>query len=249
MPNIRSITRALDVLRTMNLTDGSRLQDLQQICGLPSPTLYRILQTLRDAGYVQSEGGGRYHLTEKVRELGCGYTQRLQIADVAAPIALRVTRQIRWPLGIGTLDGDSICVRYSTMPHSPLAVQATTLGHRLGLLDSAMGLAYLAFCGDSEKAILIDLLQDTKQLNTGLLERLLSQIRSRGYGVRLPRSRGSSATLAVPIRVADQVSAILSMTTFGRSMTQATISKYAPILRETAIEIGDAFVATNNLAL
>jgi IclR family mhp operon transcriptional activator len=249
MSGIRSIIRALDVLHAMNQRDGSQLLELHQLTGLPSPTLYRILSTLRRAGYVRSEGGGRYRLTERVRELGSGYTERLRIVDVATPIALRVTRKIRWPLAIGTLDGDAICVRYSTMPYSPLAVQATTLGHRLGLLESAMGLAYLAFCDAPERAILGELLQGAAKarepITDARLEELLSPTRRRGYGLRLPGSSGGSATVAVPIRVVGQVSALLSMTTFGRSMTRATISKYVPVLRETAAEIAETFLAAD----
>ncbi|MFO1468428.1 MAG: hypothetical protein U1F35_18620 [Steroidobacteraceae bacterium] len=97
-----------------------------------------------------------------------------------------MTRRIRWPLALGTLDEDAIVVRYSTMPASPLAVQSTTLGHRPGLIESAMGLAYLAHCPANERAILLG---------------------------------------------------VLSMTTFGRSMTRVTIARHVPVLQETAGEI------------
>lgn len=246
--SIRAISRALEVLRVMNHRQGCGLHELHLLTGLPKPTVFRILSTLRREGYVRSEGsGGRYCLTERVRELGAGYTQKSLVVDVGAPIARRVTKRIRWPLAIGTLDGDAICVRYSTMPYSPLAVQATTLGHRLGLLESAMGLAYLAFCGSEEREVLIHLLRSAaapaRLWDSGRLAPLLDTTRRRGYGLRLPQRRGDSATVAVPIQTPDQVIAILSMTTFGRSMTYATLAKYTPILRQTAAEIARAFVA------
>lgn len=241
MPTIRSISRALEVLRVMNQRQHYELRELHAITRLPSPTVYRILLTLQKEGYVKAEGGGRYRLTSRTRELGAGYTEKSLIVDVAAPIALRTTRRIRWPLAIGTLDEDAICVRYSTMPYSPLAVQATTLGHRLGLLDSAMGLAYLAFCGAEERAALVDLLQDAATIGVPVVTGLLGQTRRRGYGLRLSHSRGTSATVAVPILATDQVVAVLSMTTFGRSMTEATLTKHVPILKQTAASIAHAF--------
>jgi IclR family transcriptional regulator, mhp operon transcriptional activator len=252
MAAIRSIERALELLRVMNLLDGSQLRELHLRTGLPRPTVYRILATLRRAGYVRAEGSGRYRLTRQVRELGSGYTDKSLIVDVASPIALRVTRQIRWPLAIGTLDGDAICVRYSTMPYSPLAVQATTLGHRLGLLESAMGHAYLAYCPAAERRILIELLQSAagsgELMDRAHLDGLLKLTRRRGYGLRLPPSRGASATVAAPVCVAGQVQAILSMTTFGRAMTQATLARYVPVLRSTAAEIAAAFTAAAAVA-
>lgn len=248
METIRSISRAFAVLRAMNQHQGSELRDLHALTGLPSPTVYRILGTLRREGYVRAEGGGRYHLTPRVRELGAGYTEKLLIVDVGAPIALRMTRRIRWPLAIGTLDGDAICVRYSTMPYSPLAVQATTVGHRLGLLESAMGLAYLSYCAAEERAILVDLLRSAPEPGppTDLvrLDDLLKLTRRRGYGLRLPHTRGHSATVAVPVYCNRQVGAVLSMTTFGRSMTQATLARHVPILKTTADEMARAFDAT-----
>ena len=250
MAAIRSISRALEVLRLMNQRHGCELRELHALTGLPSPTVFRILATLRREGYVRSEGSGRYRLTARVRELGAGYTEKSLIVDVATPIALEVTRRIRWPLAIGTLDGDAICVRYSTMPYSPLAVQATTLGHRLGLLESAMGLAYLAFCSPEERAILVDLLRSAARrgapVDTARLDILLARTRRRGYGLRLPLRRGNSATAAVPIRAAGQVCAILSMTTFGRSMTRTTLAKYVPVLQRTADRVARAFLAASS---
>jgi len=245
MRTVRSIGRALDVLRALNRRQHWALAELREFTHLPSPTIYRILLTLQHEGYVRPEGGGRYRLTPRARELGTGYTEKLLIVDVAAPIALRTTKRIRWPLAIGTLDEDAISVRYSTMPYSPLAVQATTLGHRLGLIDSAMGLAYLAFCGSEERAALVDLLQDAATpgalVDTARLESLLDLTRRRGYGLRLSHSRGNSATVAVPVLSSDQVVAVLSMTTYGRSMTQATLTKHVPILKQTAGSISQAF--------
>lgn len=223
------------------------LGQLHQLLDLPKPTVYRLLSTLRGAGYVVPEGdGGVYRVTGKVRELGSGYTERSLLLDVGSPIARRVTRQIKWPLAIGTLDGTVIVVRYSTMPYSPLAVQATTVGHRLSLLESAMGLTYLAYCDDVEREVLLQLLRGAAP-EGGLAEQsvasALRTTRRQGYGLRLPSRRGNSATVAVPIRSGDDVLGVLSMTTFGGSMTPAVLARHTPVLLATAREIAMAVEA------
>ncbi len=246
MAAIRSIERALNILRLMNQHRSCKLHELRLEAGLPAPTVYRILRTLRRAGYVRAEGGGYYRVTEKVRELGSGYTEQSLVVDLAIPILRRVTKQIRWPLAIGILDGDAIRVRYSTMPYSPLAVQATTLGHRLGLLESAMGLAYLACCTAQERDILIAMLRGAAltgaDFDSARVDELLALTRRRGYGLRLPQRRGASATVAVAIPARADVAAILSMTTFGRAMTQTTLAKFVPVLQQTAAEIARSFI-------
>ena len=160
---IRSVRRALALLK---------LLERAQKCGDPefaaqtravtkADGISPAQHTLRKAGYVQSDPGtGEYRLAERVQELAAGYTEKSLLVEIGSPIALSVTRRIRWPLALGTLSEDVMVVRYSTMPESPLAVQTTTLGHRHGLLESAMGLAYLAFCARSEYEILISLLKE-----------------------------------------------------------------------------------------
>ena len=159
---------------------------------------------------------------------------------------LAVTKQIKWPLALGTLDCDAIVVRYSTMPYSPLAVQATTLGHRLGLLESAMGQAYLAYCESSELSILRDLLQasdpDGSLITDELIGTTVQQTRQRGYGLRLPRVPGASATVAVAIMNDSRILGVLSMTTFGNLMNEKLLGTYLPILRDTAQDIARAVV-------
>ena len=241
---IRSVRRAFALLRLLNQREVWDLHSLHESAQLPKPTVYRLLNTLRKAGYVQSDRGtGEYRLAERVQELAAGYTEKSLLVEIGAPVALGITRRIRWPLALGTLSEDVIVVRYSTMPESPLAVQTTTLGHRLGLLESAMGFAYLAFCPSSEYQILISLLSEASprraSIDASWIEAQVELTRRRGYGLRLPQAGSqSSATLAVPIKHGEEVMGILSMTTFGRAMTKTTIARHEPVLRETAATIG-----------
>jgi IclR family mhp operon transcriptional activator len=242
--DIRSVRRALALLKLLNQREVWDLHSLHESAQLPKPTVYRLLNTLRKEGFVHSDRGtGEYRLTERVQELAAGYTEKSLLVEIGAPVALSVTRRIRWPLALGTLSEDVIVVRYSTMPESPLAVQTTTLGHRHGLLESAMGFAYLAFCPASEYEILISLLSEASprrsSIDVSWIAAQVELIRRRGYSLRLPQAGShSSATLAVPIKHGGEVMGILSMTTFGRAMTKITIARHEPVLRETAATIG-----------
>ena len=239
---IRSVSRALNLLRTLNTMQTASLHELHLRTGLPKSTLSRLLQTLQGEGYAQAEGSaGTYRLTAKVKDLATGYTEKSLVVDVGSPLALRVTREIRWPLAIGTLDGDAVVVRYSTMPYSPLAVHATTIGQRLGLLDTAMGRVYLADCGETERSALLELLRaaspDGRIEDEAHLFDELRLIRHQGYAVRLPNARRSSATLAVSVVHRADVVATLCLTTFGKSLTPNMIAQYLPVLQSTAKEI------------
>jgi len=263
---IRAVVRALRLLRLMNGRAVWTLHELHQTSALPKATLSRLLATLRLEGYVAAEATpGLYRLSGKVRELDGGYTEGSRLVEAGRPILLRVTRQIKWPLALATLDVDAMVVRFSSMPYSPLAVHTTTLGHRLGLVESALGRAFLAYCSDTERQALLDnLFGGAPQVDDGAdvaaeasatsggprawvrrdwVEHDLAQVRTAGCAVRQPNAERGSATLAVPVCVGGEAVAALSMTTFGRSMTAAVVDRHRPILAETAQAIAAAFSA------
>jgi IclR family mhp operon transcriptional activator len=245
---IRSVARALRLLDAMNERQPCTLAELNAVTGLPKPTIFRILATLQHEGYVVSEGHfGQYRVTAQTRRLGAAYSQKSLLVDVGAPLLRTVTRQIKWPLALGVLEGDAIVVRYSTMPYSPLAMQATTLGHRLGLLESAMGMAYLAFCDATQLEILLDMLRAAASEGRFDEDRHIASdlalTRQRGYGLRLAKVAGASATVAVPILLGLTIVGVLSMTTFGSLMNEKTLSTFLPILKETAQKIAQHIAA------
>jgi IclR family mhp operon transcriptional activator len=246
--SIRSVVRALQVLRLVNEQQGLTLKGICVLSNLPKPTVFRILQTLKREGYVEPDGiRGAHHVASKALELSAGYTERTLIVKVAAPIALATTRKaIKWPLAIGTLDRGTIIVRYSSMPYSPLGVANTTLGHRHDLLESAMGHAYLIACDPAERHNLALLLKsDAPGGGVDIQSKLDAVIANSalGYGLRLAQKKGDSATLAIAIHHAQDVLAVLSMTTFGTVMNASFIARMLPILRATAAKIETAYVA------
>jgi IclR family mhp operon transcriptional activator len=244
---IRSVARALHLLRLINATQGLSLQDLHVLSGLPKPTVFRILKTLRLEGYIEPYGtGGAFNITPKALELSCGYTEKALIVKIAAPIALATTRKIiKWPLAVGTLERGAIVVRYSSMPYSPLGVSNSTVGHRHDLLDSAMGKAYLAACDAAERQNLALLLVSHSPHTAADVRAKLDALQADahlGYGLRLARGKGESATLAVALRHGTDVLAVLSLTTFGRVMTPSFITRTLPILRATAARIEAGYI-------
>ncbi len=246
--SIRSIDRALRILQVMNLRHQWSLHELQLAVELPKTTVFRILQTLERGGFVCSEGTlGLYRVAEKVQELSSGFTNKDLVVEIGSPIALKITTEIKWPLAIATLDGTFMRVRYSTMPYSPLAVHATTVGQRLPLLETAMGRVYLAFCAEHERNELFAMLRESSPENTIRDERrLLAElelIRRQKCGIRKASAKRQTATIAAPVTHGADVVAGLSMTTFGNSLTPELIARYAPVIIETAERISQAYLA------
>jgi IclR family mhp operon transcriptional activator len=245
-PTIQPIARALTILCAVNRRHYATLQELTGDTGLPKPTIYRILATLRNQGYVARDPDrGVYRLTSKVQLLSAGFDERSLITEVATNLLRTVTREIQWPLALGTLEGTEVVVRTSTMPYSPCAVRATTVNNRHPLIGSAMGSAYLAFCGREEREMLVGLISRSEgplgnmARDSRLVADLVGSVRQRGYGLREGGLCDDSATLAVPVLKDGHVSGVVSLTMFRRSMTDAALIRYPPILRKVAQSISE----------
>lgn len=236
--SIRPVALALTLLQALNRRPCSTLQQLHLITGLPKPTVFRIVTTLRNEGYVRANDG-TYSLTGKVRSLSDGYTESDRLVEVSIPITVRVTRETNWPLAVGTLDGMEVLVRQSTMPYSRLSTVRTTLVHRHSLLHSALGNVYLAYMAPAARSALTAKVLSEQGAGTtaAMFDEVVHQVLACGYGIRLPWRRGESATIAVPILVAGELMAALSLTTFGAVLNGDSAKSFLPLLSSTATEI------------
>ena len=147
---MRGVTRTLAVVRALNENNGVRVSELARLTRIPRPSLYRILDALCSLGYLRRTDEERYELTLLVRTLSDGFSDEPWVRAIAHPIMEELQRDIVWPTDLATFYGNAMYLRATTRRHSPLTIDAATVGLRLPMLPSATGRAYLAFCTDAE---------------------------------------------------------------------------------------------------
>jgi len=245
---IRSVQRALLVLKVLNERELWTLLELQQRTNLPKSTLHRLLATLRAEHYVHSgeEMYGMYRLTRHVTDLSKGFVEKNRLADVAGPIVIAATKKYRWPLGVGVIEGHELRVNLCSMPYSPYSTKPTSFGQRYGLLDSALGSTYLAFTDASERRILLRLLSEKNGASSvpqgSVLRALVRKIRKQGFGVKIGAGAGESSAVAVPIRAnSGELLGVLACSTFAQSLDAGWIHRILPVVRHTATQIASAY--------
>lgn len=251
-PPVESVRRALDVLKTLNRLRIATVSNLHSETGLPKPTIVRMLDTLISDGYVARDNMcGGYRVTHRVRLLDSGYDGVAQVIEISRPRAVDLTRRIKWPVGIGVLDGDSMAVQLWTGPISPWVHINTLLGHRPKLVTSAMGRAYLAFCKDEEREELIRMLREKPEFEFGPNEELqfralLAHVREKGYALRAPRTEPRrNTTIAMPIRHDGSVLASMTVSFFTTSVPKNRVSaQIIKPLRDTVQKIEQDFACT-----
>jgi IclR family transcriptional regulator, mhp operon transcriptional activator len=252
-PPVKSVCRALDVLLTVNKLRIASVSAIHEETGFPKSTIVRMLETLRAEGYVARDNMcGGYRVTSRVQKLNAGYQGISQVIEVARPLAIELTQRLKWPIGIGVIDGDAIAIKYWTGSISPWAHTNTVLGLRPDLLTTAMGRAYLAFCSADERDRHLRQLRADPERGFGEDDErqfrvLLDQVRRDGYATRDPATKPyRTTTLAVPIRDGDTVHALVSISIFTTAVPRDKVFDQIVVpLQETTAKIEQALAFTN----
>src|SRR5260370_24789729 len=194
---IEPIRRVFVVLDALNRRRSTTLTVLAAETGLPRPTLVRLLQTLSALGYasrVSREAG--YRLTDHVLALAGGVRFIDHLVDAAIPHMSGFTSEHGWPLYLATLSAGAMTIRHSTAPESPMSFEAAGYNRRSPLLIGALGRAWLAFCSDEERRII---LRGIGARQVPALSSALERIRRDGFSFTRPPRPTRIPGMAVPI--------------------------------------------------
>jgi DNA-binding IclR family transcriptional regulator len=238
--SVRAVDRALDILMAFTTADAElTATELLKRVDLSRPTLYRLLYTLEQNGFLVSEGDPqKFRLGPSVAHLVHVWTASLDIATIARPMMQRLweasgeTVAVFVPQG-----GDRLCVAEIASIH-PLSFKRG-VGYKERLALGASGRAILAF-RDYDRAGIEALLTG---LNTtfGDYEKELEATRRRGYAISLEELIAGAVAVAAPfLGGAGQPAG--SIAVFGPRvrMDDARIAQLGPLLIEEAAHLSKA---------
>jgi len=243
---IRALNRGLEVLTELNRLERAAINTIAQAVELPRTTTYRILETLRLAGYVERDPHDDcYRPTIMVRALSDGFDDEAMLAHLARPHLSALCEQIVWPVAIATPSGSAMMIREATDHQSPLALEHYGAGVRVPMLASAAGRAYLAFCAAPQREALLEMLsrsslpEDRLARNRQEVERLLNETRTQGYGISQRARRVSEETsLAIPVRAKDRVLASVTVRYSASAVPLRTaLDQFLPKMRDVATKV------------
>jgi IclR family mhp operon transcriptional activator len=188
------LERGLQVLKILHSEPIWSLHDLHVATAISKPSLLRILATLERAGMVTRRlADGHYRLSAL-----SGVVQKRdrhdRVAEAAAPVLFRLCEKVKWPSDLYVPAGDCLERRETSRPHSPFVLQTVGrgVGMRIGWLMTGIGRAYLAWCPEKEREETLRRLrkssnpQDWLARDPKKLERILGEVRRRGYATRDP---------------------------------------------------------------
>ena len=153
---VKSLKKALRVLKFMNERGDTTVSDVAKAVGVPRPTSYRILETLASEGYVEKqEHSVFYRITSRVQGLAVGFKDEELLLEIAKPLIADLGRELGWPVTLSTPRGGKMIVRTNTDFDCALALERWSIGFAIPMLLSTGGFCYLAHCPTAEREELL----------------------------------------------------------------------------------------------
>jgi IclR family mhp operon transcriptional activator len=243
---VRAFKRGLDVLHEVNRSGGIRAGDVARQLGLPRPTVYRLLETLEELGYIaRSASDDRFRVTRRASSLGDGYDPGVVICQAAAPYLAELSKKLVWPVDLSTYENAAMVIQETTHPRSPLSIDRGMIGKRLPMLRTSAGRAYLAACSSRERDVIvnhlhrIDEADDRPFLEEKRLVHMIAETARRGFAIRNEGEYNPrTSSIAVPIVRGEIVFGCISIIWIRSALAiEEAIANYVTPLREAAAAI------------
>jgi DNA-binding IclR family transcriptional regulator len=158
---VTALARGLDVLACFRSADrmlGNH--EIAQRCGLPKSTVSRLTYTLTRLGYlIHLPENGKYRPGIASLALGSALLSRLDVRRLARDAMCDLAESVGATVSLGARDRLSMIYVEHCRGHGALTLSLDT-GSRIPMATTAMGRAYLARAGESERLEICDRLRD-----------------------------------------------------------------------------------------
>ena len=238
---VPALQRGLLVL-TQFSRDERRLSgaELSRRLGLPRASVFRILQTLEQLGFVERVGEtAQYQLGMAVLRLGFEYLASMELTELGRPILDELCNATGLSAHLVVRDGREVVFVGKAMGRS-LMSNSIQVGARLPAHATVLGRLLLADLSASELAELyhrVPLTAFTDQTPTTIaaLKQLIDADAHRGYGVSQGGFESTISTIAAPVWDENhRVSAAISVAVPARQVEPEQLDELLTQVRSAA---------------
>lgn len=245
---VSAVGRAMDILECFTTEESVRhqgrltLTDVAKITGLTRGTSRRLLLTLKQINYVDTDGK-MFWLTPKLINLSRGFLVPNSLGEESARVLEKLTRSLDESSSVGMLDGGEI-VYIERVEVRRIYSSSITNGTRLPAACSSIGRVLLAALSDKDLHNWLQLYKldaFTKKTITDPIKFWdeIVKIRSQGFAINDEELEIGIRSIAVPIMSPSgrTIAALNASTISARYMKEDLIEHFLPKLIETSREL------------
>jgi IclR family acetate operon transcriptional repressor len=229
---VQSVGRVLDVLEAVAAAGGDlSISEIAAACGLPVPTIHRLVRTLVDRGYMRQLPNRRYALGGRLVPLGeaAGAT----LGAWTRPVLESLVAELGESANAAVLDRDRVMYVEQVASHHSMRI-FTEVGRRVYPHSTGVGKAILSLLTDEQVRALLSRTgmpaQTSHTINEpdGLIAALHS-IRRDGFAMDEEEQEDGVRCVAVPVRAGD-LGMALSVSGPCARMTPTLLDRAIPLL-------------------
>ncbi|MFO1158634.1 MAG: IclR family transcriptional regulator C-terminal domain-containing protein [Reyranellaceae bacterium] len=204
---VEALARGLTIIRAFGRDRSAMtLSDMARAANLPKPTVRRVLHTLVDLGYAETDGR-LFQLTPAVLSLAAAYLGTDLVATVLQPVCQRVSKATGEACFVAVLDGQEMVMVAHASTRFPLGL-ATSAGMRLPAFLTAAGRVLLGLLPDDElerrlKAAKVKANTEFAVTDKAKLKAIILKARADGYCMTQREVAMGFCAVAVPLRRID----------------------------------------------
>ena len=237
--------RTLAILEYLSAHPNSAsILEISQALNIPTTSVHRALQTIKDAGYVRQLSNREYGMTYKLLELASNVTSRDPLINTMFPFMCYFAGRYNCQVGLSVFFGtDSI-------------IHLTTVGSAARFNDrfSLPGMVLPAYCTAAGKVFLSQMSEDDLNrwletnsltprtsatvINADDLKRQIAETRSRGYGIVQRELYEDICCVSVPIVGRDlTIVGTMNFSTAPEDFSRINRPGFAQEVRDTLAKI------------
>lgn len=230
---IAPIERGLAVLSCFRIDDewlGN--QEIAQRTGIPKATVTRLAQTLASEGFLHHSAQLRkYRPAPAVLGLGYATVDNAEIASIARPLMQKLADECGLFVTLAGRDGlDVVLIENCHSATNPMTL-ALSLGARLPITSSPMGLALLSGLPEVERNYLLDRIRLRYEPEYRLILRRrvadsVEQVGQKGYCVSSGDWGADLVVAAAPLNIDDRPPVAIACAGSARLLTKARLTEF-----------------------
>jgi IclR family acetate operon transcriptional repressor len=236
---VQSVGRILDVFEAVAAAGGeSSISEIASACGLPVPTIHRLVRTVVDRGYMRQLPSRRYALGSRLVPLGEAASAML--GAWGRPVLEALVAELGESANLAVLDRDRVMYIEQVPSHHTMRM-FTEVGRRVFAHCTGVGKAVLSLLPDEQVRAFV--------LRTGMPEQTphtitdpdelivaLHGIRRDGFAIDEGEQEAGVRCVAVPVKAANFRMAV-SVSGPDARMTPELIARAVPMLTEASHEL------------
>lgn len=240
---IESVAKALTILMLFKMNkDEWGVSEIARELGMQKSTVFRLLATMQDYGFVRKSDNNTYRLGLRVLELGSIVANTFNFRDVTGTYLRKVSEQCGETVHLGILD-DCEAMSIETVEAQNTLKSTIVVGKRTPLYCTSVGKAILAFLPEDERNAIIQKINfhkftDNTITDANTLVEELKITRERGYALDNIEHELGVRCVAAPIwDHTGRVLASLSISGPSVRITEDRIPELSQLVLKAAHEI------------